>query len=87
MFTAEEALGLGLVSAVTDYENIGREALLVARDFAAKESKAFRSIKMRLRGPVAEEMNRRRQASILEFADIWYSEGTRKNLEKIRIFT
>ena len=87
LLSAEEAYDLGLVSEVMDYESIAKEALRVAQNFAGKEANAFRSTKLRLRESVSKEMERLRQSSIQEFADCWYLEETRKNLEKVRIFT
>ena len=57
----------------------------VAQDLASKETLAFRAIKGILRKTVAEEMVKREKDSIREFVDIWYSEETWKNLEKIKI--
>ncbi len=85
MYTAEEAIQLGLIDQVTSPENLMDEARKVARDLAAKEKLAFRAIKGILRKPVAEEMVKREKDSIREFVDIWYSEETWKNLEEIKI--
>ena len=87
LFTAEEALGLGLINEITEPESLAVETLRVARDFAEKEPRAFRNIKAGLRGSVAEQMRGRQNDSIREFADIWYSENTRERLEKVKIFT
>jgi len=38
-----------------------------------------------LRGPIAEEMAKREQDSLHEFADIWYSEETWAKLQDIKI--
>ena len=46
---------------------------------------AFRSIKSLLRGRVLATMRATEAASIAEFVEIWYSEGTRKELQKIQI--
>jgi hypothetical protein len=40
---------------------------------------------MLIRKQAGEEMKRKERDSILEFADIWYSEGTWKNLQSIKI--
>ena len=55
-----------------------------ARRLAGKDAIAFASIKGLIRGPIADEMRRRRRASVKEFADIWYSEATWKRLKKNR---
>ena len=85
LYTAEQALELGLVDAVVPDgglldESDGRLSVL-----AKKSPEAFRSIKRLLRQEVAEEMQRREDASIREFAELWYSKETRAELEKIRI--
>ena len=85
MYTAEEAIQLGLIDRVSSPENLMDEARKVARDFAAKDLLAFRALKSLLRKPVAEEMVKREKESIREFVDIWYSENTWKNLEEIKI--
>ena len=87
LLSAEEALDFGLVSEITDYESIGREAVRVAQDFADKQINAFRSTKLRLREPASREMRELRQSSVQEFADNWYSDETRKKLAKVQIFT
>jgi len=85
MYSAEEALKLGLIDCVASEEDLTHEALKVAKDLARKDSAAFKSIKNLLRGPVAEEMLKREGHSIREFVDIWYSENTWKNLQLIKI--
>lgn len=85
MYTAEEAIQLGLIDRISSPENLMAEAGKAAQDLAAKEMQAFRSIKGLLRKPVAEEMVKREKDSIREFVDIWYSEKTWKNLEEIKI--
>ncbi|HZX14588.1 MAG TPA: enoyl-CoA hydratase-related protein, partial [Thermodesulfobacteriota bacterium] len=82
----DDAKMLGLVDEVVSKENLYESARKVAQDFANKDSNAFQSIKMLLRKPVAEEINKREINSILEFVEIWYSEGTQEILEKIKIY-
>ena len=55
------------------------------RQLVVRSPRAFRSIKRLLRRPVLEEMQRGEEASIQEFVEIWYSEETRAELEKIKI--
>ncbi len=86
MFSAEEAKQLGLIDLTASQDMLDDEARKVAEDFAQKDSAAFRSIKTLLRKPVAEEMIPRERNSVHEFADIWYSEKTWKNLQEIRIW-
>jgi Delta3-Delta2-enoyl-CoA isomerase len=85
MYSAEEARQLGLVDQVCPPEVLLDTAKQVAKDFAQRDSAAFRNIKGLLRGPVAQEMARKEKDSILEFADIWYSEATWNRLKGIQI--
>jgi 3,2-trans-enoyl-CoA isomerase len=85
MLLAEEALQLGLIHQISAEENLKDDATAVARDLAQKDRAAFASIKTLLRKPIAAEMIKRERDSVLEFADIWYSEKTWKNLQEIRI--
>jgi len=85
MYLPEEALRLGLVDEVCPEEELPGKSRAVARELGGKSQPALRSIKGLLRGPVAEEMRCRESASIKEFADIWYSEATWRNLQEIRI--
>jgi enoyl-CoA hydratase/carnithine racemase len=82
MYSAEEALLLGLIDRIAAETDLENEVLAKARELAAKDSTAFRSIKMLLRRPVAEQMMKSEKASILEFVDIWYSEKTWKGLQE-----
>ena len=86
MYLADDAKMLRLVDEVVSKENLYEAARKIAQDFANKDSNAFQSIKMLLRKPVAEEINKREINSILEFVEIWYSEGTQEILEKIKIY-
>ena len=85
MYSAEQAQELGLVDLCCSPEELPGVALSVAQEFGRKDSEAFKSIKILLRGPIAEEIRKREKQSIREFMDIWYSEGTWKNLEEIKI--
>jgi Delta3-Delta2-enoyl-CoA isomerase len=85
MYSAEEAKELGLIQEAVSKENIRDSAQKIAKDFAKKDSLAFESVKMLLRKQAREEMERRERNSIIEFADIWYSENTWKNLQNIKI--
>ena len=82
MYSAEEALQLGLIDRIAAAADLGNAAMAKAREFAARDSAAFRSIKKLLRQATAEEMMKREKASILEFIDIWYSEKTWKGLKE-----
>lgn len=85
MFTADEALGLGLVDRVVAEDILYQEAKEVAREMAGRDGTAFASIKALLRAPIAAEMRAREDQSIDEFVRIWYSEKTRESLKKIQI--
>lgn len=85
MFSAEEALNLGLVEALDSEEKVVERARTMATELGSRHASAFRSIKALLRRPVAEEMRRREQGSIAEFVEIWYSPSTWAELQKIRI--
>ncbi len=86
MYSAEEAKELGLIHEVASKENLRDSAQRIAEDFTKRDSRAFGSMKTLIRKQAGEEMKRRERDSIIEFADIWYSEGTWKNLEKIKIY-
>jgi Delta3-Delta2-enoyl-CoA isomerase len=85
LYSADEALALGLVDAIATDASLLDEARSAARRLAAKDPEAFRSIKRLLRKPVIDEMLAREPQSIRDFVEIWYSEGTRRRLEEIKI--
>jgi enoyl-CoA hydratase len=85
MYSPEQALRLGLVDRVCPPGELREAAVQEARDMAARDGTAFESIKKLIREPVAGRMRSGEEASIREFADIWYSEATWKRLEKIEI--
>ena len=85
MYSPDEAVRLGLVDQIVPAKNLMQTAEKAAVNFASKNAAAFSSIKGLLRGPIAEEMAKREQDSLREFADIWYSEKTWANLEDIKI--
>jgi len=85
LYGAEQALSLGLVDATSSAGELLDESRRRLEALAAKPAPAFRSIKRAVRQPVLEAMQRREDASIREFVDIWYSAETRAELEKITI--
>ena len=85
LYGAEQALALGLVDATVDGPSLVEEARRRLDPLMTKSPRAFGSIKRLLRRPVLEEMQRREEASIQEFADVWYSDETRAELAKIQI--
>ncbi len=85
MYSAEEALILGLVHQVSSEENLLSDAKRVAEKFANNGGRAFQSIKHLLRQSIAKEIIKKERASVLEFVDIWYSPETREQIERIKI--
>lgn len=86
MYSAEEAMGFGLVDGVTGQGNLLVQSRKAASDLTPEYLPAFSSIKALLRNPVAREMRKRERKSIEAFVDIWYSQPTWKNLQNIRIY-
>ena len=87
MYSAEEAFDLALVDQVTPEDTLAEEATKVARKFARKDGSAFKSIKNLLRKPVVEKILKRDEHSLIDMANIWYSEKTRNKLKKIKIYS
>jgi 3,2-trans-enoyl-CoA isomerase len=85
MYSAEQALELGLIHRIASEQDLLQVVQRVAEDFADRDSRAFQSIKHLLRKPIAVEMKKKEKESILEFVDIWYSSETRAQIEKIKI--
>lgn len=85
MYSADEALGLGLIDKETSEECLMEEAKRVARDLGRRDQRPFSSIKRLLRKPIAEEIVKREADSIREFVDIWYSEKTWKQVQEVKI--
>lgn len=85
LYTAEQALALGLVEATVADAALLDEARRRLQEHTAKSPTAFRSIKLLFRQPILEEIQRREADSVREFAEIWYSPETRRELEKIKI--
>lgn len=81
MYSAEEALKLGLVDKVCSEAELNAETEKAAREFGGKDPDAFAGIKKLLRSQLAEGIKARERQSILDFVDIWYSEKTWKNLQ------
>jgi enoyl-CoA hydratase/carnithine racemase len=85
LYTAEEALRIGLVDSVTLEETLMAEANKIAEGFSQKNSAAFTTLKKLLRRPAADCFGRGEENSILDFIEIWYSEPTRKVLKGVEI--
>ncbi|HEY44064.1 MAG TPA: enoyl-CoA hydratase/isomerase family protein [Anaerolineae bacterium] len=85
MFTPEEACQIGLIDQIIEEDKLLEASKLIAQDYINKDLVAFASIKKWLKGPAVERMQQREADSIKEFARIWYSENTWKNLQAIVI--
>jgi enoyl-CoA hydratase/carnithine racemase len=85
MYTAESALEMGLIDEVSSPEELTDDALGIAEDLGARSAPAFASIKMLLRNETGRRMREQDRLYAAEIVDIWYSENTWKQLEKIRI--
>lgn len=85
MYSAEEALGMGLVDKVCEPDRLTEEALKAAMDFVSHYGPAFESIKKLLRSDTAELMKIKDERYRDEMIDIWYSEETWKRLKEIKI--
>jgi enoyl-CoA hydratase/carnithine racemase len=85
MYTAEDALRIGLVDSITSEETLMVEAKKIAEGFSQKNPAAFKTLKNLLRGPAADCFGRSEEDSILDFIEIWYSESTLKVLKGVVI--
>ncbi len=85
MYSAQEATGMGLVEHIVEPVELADRAAELARELTGKDRAAFAGIKLLLRGPVAQEMERLEPASNEAFIDIWYSDSTRRLLSEITI--
>lgn len=85
MYSAEEALAMGLVDKVTEPEKVLEEAQALAASYAAKNIEAFRVTKDTLKGNIGRDIRANDPDSIREFVKVWYSEELRKNLVNIKI--
>lgn len=85
MYSAEEALGVGLIDKAVPREEMLGVARSIAGEHAGKDLLAFKGIKHLLRNRVAECIRDNEKDSILAFVDTWYSEGARDSLRKIVI--
>ena len=85
MYTAEDALRIGLVDSVTSVESLMAEAKEIADEFSQKNPDAFKTLQNLLRRPAAEYFGRSEEDSILDFIEIWYSEPTRNVLKRVVI--
>jgi Delta3-Delta2-enoyl-CoA isomerase len=85
LYDVRAAIEVGLIDEVVPAEQLVDEARSRARALGHGHPAAFRSIKSLLRDRVLATMRATESASIDEFVEIWYSEATRKELQKIQI--
>jgi len=85
MFSAEDALEMGLVDDVIPEVTLEDRAAMVAEEMARADQQAFASIKKLLRGPRVEIMRATEEQSIHQFVEIWYSPSTREQIRRITI--
>lgn len=86
LYSAEEALDLGLVHQVASESDLMDMARKSAVEMGSKHPPAFAGIKNLLRGAIVEEMKRREDQAIEDFIGIWYSDTTWAKLQDIRIY-
>ena len=85
MYSAEDALQLGLIDRIAAKDDLMDDAKKAADDYAKNNNSAYSSIKKLLRMPIIEAMTKRERESIDEFIDIWYSDEMRERLKEIKI--
>ena len=85
MFSADEALDLGLIDSVSEPGNLMDKALKTANEYGSKNSAAFSAIKGHFRNNIVEEIKKKEKDSIDEFVEIWYSDKIRKKLKEVKI--
>lgn len=85
MLTPEEALAVNLVDEVVDAENLLSRAQERALQLAQPDAAAYALVKAMMRGPVATRMKARDAEFNTRFAELWYSENTRRQLQGIAI--
>lgn len=85
MFTAEEALDMGLIDQAASEDELIDAAKHFAHEMGHLDQVAYQSVKTLLKKEYVEIIDHDEEASISEFVDIWYSERTRENLKKIVI--
>lgn len=85
MYSADEALSLGLIDQATTQRGFPSALDKIAREYSARDKKAFLSVKKLLRGETYKKIEKNEKRTITEFVDIWYSKSTREQLAKIQI--
>lgn len=85
MYSAEEALTLGLIDERAREDGFKNKILNKAGQYMAVDAAAFRAIKNLLRRPIYDRMRAGEAESIRRFIEIWYSPSTREKLKGIQI--
>jgi len=85
MYTAEEALSLGLVDEAVTQRSFRSALNRVALEYGTRDKKVYLSVKKLLRSEIYKKIEKNEKRTISEFVDIWYSKSTRKHLAKIEI--
>jgi enoyl-CoA hydratase/carnithine racemase len=85
MYTAEDALRIGVVDSITSEETLMAEAKKIADESSQKNPDAFKTMKNLLRKSTAECFGESEEDSILDFIEIGYSEPTQKVLKGVVI--
>jgi len=85
MFSAEEALSLGLVDKSASEEDFISIVEETAQDYSRRDMSAFNSIKKLLKLETLKKIEEEEKNTVSQFVDIWYSESMRENLQKIEI--
>ncbi|MCK5390962.1 MAG: enoyl-CoA hydratase/isomerase family protein [Deltaproteobacteria bacterium] len=85
MFSAEEALSLGLVDKSASEEDFISIVEETAQDYSRRDMPAFNSIKKLLKMETLKKIEEEEKDTVSQFVDIWYSESMRENLKNIEI--
>lgn len=85
MYSAEEAIAMGLVDQACESANLMESAEKIAQDFVSRYGPAFESIKKLLRTDTGDLMRIKDERYREEMIDIWYSKETWERLKQIRI--
>jgi enoyl-CoA hydratase/carnithine racemase len=85
MYSADQALQLGMVDRVSAADRLMQDAREFANQLAAQDANAFHCTKRLLRSPQLSQIHNTEEQSIREFVSIWYSSRTWKNLQAIKI--